>query len=150
MAKNGRRKKTSRTTSRSRTGSLRGISKAFALEGKDLPEAAVKGLGNAIIISKIDGLIGNPLQNLPTLGGNGNGNGTGVFSGVISAIPFSLSANTLINYFALNRFKVSLNMYALFGALIAIVAGVNPSGSKSGYNKAMPYVPRADIGMRGL
>tara|TARA_B100000749_G_C18401097_1_gene454772 strand:+ start:802 stop:1251 length:450 start_codon:yes stop_codon:yes gene_type:complete len=148
VRRRARTRRSSTTRRRSRGDSLKSVGRAFALEGRNFPEAAVKGLGNAVIISGLDGLAGSPLAGLPTIGGNGSTNG--MLGNLLSSIPWTISANTVINYLALNRFKASFNIYALFGSLLAIVAGVNPAGSKSGYNKAMPYVPRADIGMRGL
>jgi len=130
-----------------KSANIKGVAKAFSIDGKSLPEAAVKGLGNAVIISKIDGYIGSPLQRLPSFGSQG---GNGLLSNILGKLPLKISATTVINYFVLNKFKLSVNFYAILGSLIAVAAGVNPVGSISTYNKQQPYIVKADRGMRGL
>jgi len=131
-----------------KSGAIKDVAGAFAVDHKGLAgviETGVKGVGNAILINKLDSFVGNPLHSLPTLGGPGS---IGALGGILDKLP-RISLTTVINYFLLNKFKININLYALGGALFAIIMKVNPYGTVA-YKRTPPYIQRADQGLRGI
>lgn len=86
-----------------------------AFRAHSLPEAVIKGMGTAIIINRVNALLGNPL-------------GAIGLSFTLPVVGLQVTPFTILNYFLLNGFQLKLDINALIGAIAAVFAGVNPGG----------------------
>ena len=87
-----------------------------ATRAHNIPEAVIKGMGNAIIINRVNALLGNPL-------------GAVGLSFTLPVVGIQVTPFTVLNYFLLNGFQLKFDLNALIGAIAAVFAGANPTGS---------------------
>lgn len=103
-----------------------------AFRARNMPEAIVKGMGNAIIVNRVNALLGNPL-------------GAVGLSFTLPIAGIQITPFTLLNYFLLNGFQLKLDINAAIGAILAVFAGANPHGANLASVQFKPGPPGMEL-----